>query len=153
MGDSPLARRVPQPGPAGETPSSPGRGERCSTWLGGYPIQTWTGGTPDWGAPHPYQGVSPSDLAWGTTPSLQGGTPARSDRGYPLPGMGYPHQTCPGGVFQSGLTGGTPHQGWGTPQQGYLPVDVVLDTPHLVCLLCLRRRTFLLSINFFPLTF
>ena len=98
--------------------------------------QTWDGVPPGPGMGYPPdlgQGI-PLDLAWGTLPDLGWGTP-------PGHGMGFP-----------------PDLGWGTPRPGtgYPPptrsgldraAQRVLTTWWAVCLLCSRRRTFLLVVS------
>ena len=76
---------------------------------------------------------------WGGGGTPMGSTPRWTwTGGYPnggYPTLGTPHQTWP--------VGRVPWWGGG----GY-PTSVVLDTPRSVCLLRLRRRTFLLKLNF-----
>ena len=108
--------------PAGSNWGVPHLGYPCQTWVGvphlGYPHQLWLG-IPLLGGTPPW--VPPIGPGQGGTPA--GGTPT----------SGTPHQTWPGQVPQRGGT---------FPQV----IDGVLNTPRSVCLLRLRRRTFLFKI-------
>ena len=81
-------------------------------------------------------GVPASSLMGGVTPSsLKGGVPPSSPMGYPHPEIGY--TPCP-------KMGVTPHPSPPSPR-GDRAAQRVLAPRQAVCLLCLRRRTFLSS--------
>ena len=93
---------------------------------------------PCWGVPPPWlppHQTWPGDTLWGVShlryPPLDLGEGVPPTRG--VPHLGYP-------LPPSDLAGGT-LPGVGTPPQ---VIDGVLDIPRSVCLLCSRRRTFLL---------
>ena len=123
--------------------------------LGGVPCQVRMGGAGYPGRVPPLAGYTPwldQDGGYpGRVPPPQQGTPqARmggTQVGYPL--AGYPHG--PGGGYPGRVTPcrvpPQPGSGW----RGY-PVrttEGVLTTRRAVCLLCSRRRTFLLIRNYF----
>ena len=107
---------VPWPGP--------GRGVPQPGPAGGYPSQVQ--GYPDGG--YPTSGTPRQTWLGGTPPHVP---PCQTWLGVPwwgVPHLGYPPV----------------RPGWGVPWRGVgVPHRVVLDTPRSVCLLRLRRRTFL----------
>ena len=82
--------------------------------LGGYSVQSWTGGTPSF-----LMGVPP--ISW------MGFLPSRPGMGYPpISWMGYPHLTWDGVPSPKSRRMGYPQSaGWGTP-----PSSSGMGTPH-----------------------
>ena len=117
----------PQGGGGGSTRGRSSRGGVHQPGPGG-----WGGGVPCQGGGVTLPRVPPIRPDWGVPPlDLAGGYPAG---GYPT--LATPHQIWPGGYPigypPSDLARGVPEI-----------TDEVLDTPRSVCLLRLRRRTFL----------
>ena len=107
------------------------------------------GGYPRWGTPWP--GQHGGYLRWGTPPAGMGVPSPGQVRtvrvpkvGYPIAGMGYPLARSGWGVPEVEYA----LSGMGVPPPPYMTADGVLDTPRSVCLLCSRRRTFLLSYGY-----